>query len=401
MINEDLKKLLPEKTARELSAVPIECENGTVTIMIPSGIKGNYVDSLMLATGKWIKFVHGDPSEIKNRLNEMYGEKASHSSSSFRYRVHTKSNNVDISNLKRQLDVAPVVKLVDEIITSGIHWNASDIHIEPYDKYVRVRYRIDGKLTESNPIPYEQRQAAISRIKVMAGLPRVAYSVIPAFMGSEFRIPMWKQLTMFREGNRYDITTSNAKIRAKKLLISSYNNVKEMAIQTGSEKYKLIANKLLGLIRDFDFRVWVHYDLDVSAENKNGLLLINADNLFGGRSDVLLESYIVHEAAHMVFDDLYPNARKDDYNPLAELSSFDIFYNEMYAHVSEFEYYEFRLQRYNGDLQETDFKQIDAIKKWRSYPISNSLDHWEQYFSQPGGYEDFWHDWWLYRKGLF
>jgi len=170
VIDEELKRLLPEKTARELSAVPLKYENGTVTLMVPSDFNGNYADSLMLATGKWIKFVYADQSEIKSRLNEMYGEKTSHSSSSFRYRVHAKSNNVDISSLRRQLDAAPVVKLVDEIITSGIHWNASDIHIEPYDKYVRVRYRIDGKLTESNPIPYEQRQAAISRIKVMAEL---------------------------------------------------------------------------------------------------------------------------------------------------------------------------------------------------------------------------------------
>jgi type II secretory ATPase GspE/PulE/Tfp pilus assembly ATPase PilB-like protein len=166
-----LKDLLPEKTARELLAVPVGTENGALEVMVPVGFNGDLTDSLMLATGRWIKLIYTDETEVKHKLNELYGTKQAHSSaSSFRYRVYTKGNNTDISEIKSQLNTAPVVKLVDELITSGIRWGASDIHIEPFDKNVRVRYRLDGKLQDAAPIPFERKQAVISRIKVMAEL---------------------------------------------------------------------------------------------------------------------------------------------------------------------------------------------------------------------------------------
>jgi type IV pilus assembly protein PilB len=169
---EALLKLLPEKTARELLAVPLKIENGFVTFMVPSGFNGNQIDSLSLATGRWIKLEYAEEAVVKQKLSELYGTKAGPkpSSSSFRYRVYSKNDNVDVTSLRRQLDTAPIVKLVDEIITSGIQWGASDIHIEPEAKRVRVRYRLDGKLQETAPIPPEKKQAVISRIKVMAEL---------------------------------------------------------------------------------------------------------------------------------------------------------------------------------------------------------------------------------------
>ena len=172
-MNEDaLQNLLPEKTARELMAVPLRVENGSVIFMVPDGFNGDQLDLLSLATGKWIKLEYAGEAEVKQKLNELYGTKAGpkSSSSSFRYRVYSKNDNVDVTSLRRQLDTAPIVKLVDEIITSGIKWGASDIHIEPSAKQVRVRYRLDGKLQETMPIPPEKKQAVISRIKVMAEL---------------------------------------------------------------------------------------------------------------------------------------------------------------------------------------------------------------------------------------
>ncbi|MCP4580520.1 MAG: type II/IV secretion system protein [candidate division Zixibacteria bacterium] len=172
MSEDALKNLIPEKVARELLAVPLRVEDGSVIFLVPTGFNGNQIDSLTLATGKWVKLEYADESAVKMKLNELYGTKAGpkSSSSSFRYRVYSKSENIDISDLRKQLDTAPVVKLVDEMISSGIKWGASDIHIEPAAKQVRIRYRLDGKLQESTPIPLEKKQAVISRIKVMAEL---------------------------------------------------------------------------------------------------------------------------------------------------------------------------------------------------------------------------------------
>jgi len=76
----------------------------------------------------------------------------------------------DISNLEEIAGQSPVVKLVNYLIFSAVGENASDIHIEPDDKKLRVRYRVDGRLYERMQPPYQMHSAIVSRIKIMAEL---------------------------------------------------------------------------------------------------------------------------------------------------------------------------------------------------------------------------------------
>jgi type IV pilus assembly protein PilB len=76
----------------------------------------------------------------------------------------------DIGNLEEMAGQSPVIKLVNYIIYNAVHENASDIHIEPEDEKLRVRYRVDGKLFEKLSPPYQMHQAVVSRIKIMASL---------------------------------------------------------------------------------------------------------------------------------------------------------------------------------------------------------------------------------------
>ena len=76
----------------------------------------------------------------------------------------------DISNLEEIAGQSPVVKLVNYLLYNAVRENASDIHIEPYDKKLRVRYRVDGKLYEKLCPPYQMHPAIVSRIKIMAEL---------------------------------------------------------------------------------------------------------------------------------------------------------------------------------------------------------------------------------------
>jgi type IV pilus assembly protein PilB len=76
----------------------------------------------------------------------------------------------DISNLEEIAGQSPVVKLVNYMIYTAVHENASDIHIEPDEKNLRVRYRVDGQLYEKIRPPYQMHAAIVSRIKIMAGL---------------------------------------------------------------------------------------------------------------------------------------------------------------------------------------------------------------------------------------
>ncbi len=76
----------------------------------------------------------------------------------------------DISNLEEIAGQSPVVKLVNYLLYNAVRENASDIHIEPDDKKLRVRYRVDGKLYEKMRPPYQMHSAIVSRIKIMAEL---------------------------------------------------------------------------------------------------------------------------------------------------------------------------------------------------------------------------------------
>ena len=76
----------------------------------------------------------------------------------------------DISDLEEIAGQSPVVKLVNYMIYTAVNENASDIHIEPDEKILRVRYRVDGRLYEKIRPPYQMHSAIVSRIKIMAGL---------------------------------------------------------------------------------------------------------------------------------------------------------------------------------------------------------------------------------------
>jgi len=71
-----LIEILPEKTARDLLAVPIKANDGTVSIMVPSGFSDSNIDSLMLAAGSWVKLIYADEADIKQKLNELYVTKS-------------------------------------------------------------------------------------------------------------------------------------------------------------------------------------------------------------------------------------------------------------------------------------------------------------------------------------
>src|SRR5258708_2359595 len=78
--------------------------------------------------------------------------------------------DLNLMKLERQSEDAPVVKLVNMMLLNAIKKGASDIHVEPYEKKLRVRYRVDGVLIEEMTPPLKLKNAIVSRIKIMASL---------------------------------------------------------------------------------------------------------------------------------------------------------------------------------------------------------------------------------------
>ncbi|AQT68911.1 Type II traffic warden ATPase [Anaerohalosphaera lusitana] len=103
----------------------------------------------------------------------------------------------DISNLEEVAGQSPVVKLVNYLIYSAVQENASDIHIEPDDKRLRVRYRVDGRLYEKMSPPYQMHPAVVSRIKIMAELDI-----------AQRRLPQDGSIHVLMEGRSIDLRVS-------------------------------------------------------------------------------------------------------------------------------------------------------------------------------------------------
>jgi type IV pilus assembly protein PilB len=103
----------------------------------------------------------------------------------------------DISNLEEVAGQSPVVKMVNYLIYNAVHENASDIHIEPDDKRLRVRYRVDGSLYEKMSPPHQMHPAIVSRIKIMAELDI-----------AQRRLPQDGSIHVLMEGRSIDLRVS-------------------------------------------------------------------------------------------------------------------------------------------------------------------------------------------------
>ena len=103
----------------------------------------------------------------------------------------------DISELEQAAGQSPVVRLVNSLLYNAVRENASDIHIEPDDKRLRVRYRVDGRLYEKMRPPYQMHSAIVSRIKIMAELDI-----------AQRRLPQDGSIHVLMEGRPIDLRVS-------------------------------------------------------------------------------------------------------------------------------------------------------------------------------------------------
>jgi len=172
-IEEKVKNLIPEEFARKNKVVPLKRQGRTLTVAIADPTRSEVLVDLKFITGFEIEPVISKESLIEETIGKVYGE-----SDQLREILESLEEDVeiveeeepDVSELAQLIEEAPVVKLVNGLIKEAVMRKASDIHIEPYEKRVRVRMRIDGVLHEAIPIPYKLKDAVVSRIKVMARL---------------------------------------------------------------------------------------------------------------------------------------------------------------------------------------------------------------------------------------
>lgn len=175
-IEQSVIKLIPVDVSQKYQIVPVSRAGSTLVIAMsdPSNIFA--VDDIKFMTGYNVEVVVAAESSIKTSIDKYYDQSASLADVMSDLEglddleVVGDEEDLDISSLERSTEDAPVVKLVNLILTDAIKRKASDIHVEPYERSFRVRYRIDGVLYEVMKPPMKLKNAITSRIKIMAEL---------------------------------------------------------------------------------------------------------------------------------------------------------------------------------------------------------------------------------------
>jgi type IV pilus assembly protein PilB len=191
-------KLVPAETAQKYQIIPLSRSGATLTIAMTDPTNVFAMDDIKFMTGYNVEPVVASETEVEEALHRYYGKAAVAASAAADAAANAGPSALDMASqalenmpmlddpgdvevlnefeeisaeaLARQGEEAPVIKLVNVILMSAIQKGASDIHIEPYEKELRVRYRIDGLLYNIMAPPMKFRDAITSRIKIMSKL---------------------------------------------------------------------------------------------------------------------------------------------------------------------------------------------------------------------------------------
>src|SRR6478735_1672029 len=189
-IDPAIVKLIPAETAQKYQIIPLSRAGATLTIAMTDPTNVFAMDDIKFMTGYNVEPVVASDGAVNDALEKYYptkpkaGEQAINPSAldaatraleempidAGDVEVLTELEEISAEALQRQGEEAPVIKMVNIILMSAIQKGASDIHVEPYEKEYRVRYRVDGILYNIMTPPMKFRDAITSRIKIMAKL---------------------------------------------------------------------------------------------------------------------------------------------------------------------------------------------------------------------------------------
>lgn len=166
----ELVSLLTPDTARRYKTVPVSEHDGSLVLAIADPMDFEAFDSLGFILKRPVEFVCAVPAQITEKLDRLYPLGLEGLGSSI-----TVTEDDDITGD----DSAPIIRMVSNILLEAQSNRASDIHIEPMEKRIRVRYRIDGNLQEVQSPPKKLQGAIISRLKIMTGSMNIAEKRVP------------------------------------------------------------------------------------------------------------------------------------------------------------------------------------------------------------------------------
>ena len=148
-IDEQLVELVPKEVARSNILIPLELQDHTLTVAMNDPLDYFAIDDLELLTSYNVKPVMATKEDILQAINKYYDK-----------------GKID----QNDDDQAPAIQILDQILQTGVTLRASDVHLDPTEANVNVRYRVDGMLRSDRTLPKRIQNALIARVKILANL---------------------------------------------------------------------------------------------------------------------------------------------------------------------------------------------------------------------------------------
>ncbi len=225
-IDETLTELVHKDFARNNLLIPIKLENNRLTVAMNDPLDFYSIEEIELSTGYNLRPVIASKDDILQTINRIYG-----------------AEEFDLEAMSS--DDAPAVRVLDQLLISGVTMHASDIHIDPYESNILIRFRVDGVLHTDRSLPKSLMSSLAARIKIMAGLNIM-----------ESRLPQDGRISTQVSGNPVNLrvatlpTVFGEKIVIRILEMSNiFNNVKNIGLQPDTQaEYEKLIRQPSGLI---------------------------------------------------------------------------------------------------------------------------------------------------------
>ena len=182
-ISAELIALVPADLVSKYNILPLWYDDGRLAVAMTDPFQPQVIEDLRLITGYPMRRYYAEPAQMENSILKFYGSNVARMLDDLvpiEQRVEAELDNEDYSPAKlHELAREPsLVNLVNLIVLEAIEARASDIHIEPFENQVKIKYRIDGMLVEKTPSSKRLQAAIISRVKIMANM-NIAERFVP------------------------------------------------------------------------------------------------------------------------------------------------------------------------------------------------------------------------------
>ncbi len=181
-VSGDVLSLISGEAARRYRAVPVALtELGGVVVAVDDPLNFDTLDGIQALLGREVEFLCTTPASMKAALMKYYGtaEDAVSAMEGMSGSIQIGGQTVDVEGVAGEVGDAPIIKLVTMMLVEAYNSRTSDIHVEPLEKRLRIRFRIDGVLHEMQNPPKKLQAAIVSRLKIMTGTMSIAEKRLP------------------------------------------------------------------------------------------------------------------------------------------------------------------------------------------------------------------------------